>query len=222
MDMPWRRVWEYLAQHVQDDMGTPPNRLPNNHNNRFEVGAALSHLLSLPGQPGPFWCTHPPGAYPNIPQNQPPFPFASAQGQIIEALRHTDVQVNSDWPFRLFGHGSVGSQLLLGIPRVRNLRYSPALGVASVVWPFETGWAPLAGDWLPPGKRILHAEIYPSVRPAFADAIPDRGQVRAMWTWARDEDRQDQLQGRFAIPAGIQAAGDVDLEIRQEEGWILH
>jgi precorrin-8X/cobalt-precorrin-8 methylmutase len=221
-DLPWRRVWEYLAQHIHDDLNTPPGGQPSNVSNRFDVAAALNQMLAPPEQPGPFWCAHPPGAYPNVPQNQPVFPFASVEGHIIQALRHTDNQVHSDWPFRLFGNGSVGSQMLVGVPRVRKLRYSPALGAASVAWPFETGWAPPVGDWLAPGKRILYAEIYPSVAQPLPDPILDRGQVRAMWTWARDEDLQDQLQGHFAIPPGVQAGGPVDLEIRQQEGWILH
>jgi hypothetical protein len=35
---------------------------------------------------------------------------------------------------------------------------------------------------------VLHAENYPSVRDPLPDEIKDRGQVRAMWQWARDLD----------------------------------
>jgi hypothetical protein len=60
----------------------------------------------------------------------------------------------------------------------------PKLAGASAVWPFETGWAAKA-KWLPAHVLILHAEIYPSVRDSLPDEIKDRGQVRAMWQWAR-------------------------------------
>jgi hypothetical protein len=117
----------------------------------------------------------------------------------------------------------VGSQTILGIPRLYQLRHADALETVSAVWPFETGWAPSTSEgWLPEATRVIHAEIYPSVRAPLSDEIKDRGQVRAMWTWARDTDHAGQLQARFAIPAGIQPESANDRIIRQEEGWILH
>ena len=53
------------------------------------------------------------------------------------------------------------------------------------------------------------------------DTILDRGQVRAMWTWARDLDKNGQLWEQFSIPDGIQDGSNDDLIIRLEEGWIL-
>jgi hypothetical protein len=52
---------------------------------------------------------------------------------------------------------------------------------------FETGWATKA-KWLSKNVLILHAEIYPSLREPSADELKDRGQVRAIWQWARDLD----------------------------------
>ena len=94
------------------------------------------------------------------------------------------------------------------------------------MWPFETGWAPLApgsGDvpWLQPQVRIVHAEIYPSLLPPLGDAVKDRGQARALWQWARDLDRRDALVNEFMIPPRIAAGSPDDLAIRNEEGWIL-
>ena len=67
----------------------------------------------------------------------------------------------------------------------------------------------------------MHAEIYPSVRAPLTDTIKDRGQVRAMWHWARDLDARNSLINEFAIPPGIANGSAEDHIIRREEGWIL-
>src|SRR5439155_3122302 len=99
----------------------------------------------------------------------------------------------------------------------------PQFAGCSAIWPFETGWAPASGSWLDPQLRVLHAEIYPSVRDPhpLPDPIKDRGQVRAMWHWARDLDRRNSLINEFAMPAGIVSGSVEDHIIRREEGWIL-
>src|SRR5262249_9797967 len=124
-------------------------------------------------------------------------------------------------PFRLFGTGSVGSQVLTGIPRLESIRSDPRLSACSAVWPFEMGWAPATGAWLDPELRVVHAEIYPSVRSPLPDTIKDRGQVRAMWHWARDLDTTGLLVEEFASPDGIAIDSADDVLIRREEGWIL-
>ena len=90
----------------------------------------------------------------------------------------------------------------------------------SAIWPFETGWATKA-KWLPDHVSILHAEIYPSVREPSADLIKDRGQVRSMWEWARDLDRQELLWFEFARPTEIYLGSPEDIAIQLTEGWIL-
>jgi hypothetical protein len=71
------------------------------------------------------------------------------------------------------------------------------------VWPFEAGWAAKA-KWLPAHILILHAEIYPSVRDPLPDEIKDRGQVRAMWQWARDLDCDNLLWREFCRPIEVE------------------
>lgn len=159
-------------------------------------------------------------AYACVPQTQPAQPFACPAGEIAPR-RITDVRAGSDTPFRLFGTGSVGSQVLTGIPRLENFRSDPQLEACSAVWPFETGWAPPSGTWFDSDLHILHAEIYPSVQPPLPDSIKDRGQVRAMWHWARDLDARDLLVHEFGIPIGIASGSQEDVVVRSEEGWIL-
>ena len=180
------------------------------------INAAVSSSASC----GPFWCLFKAGAYACVPQKKPPQPFVCASGTIA-SLRITDKRAKSDTPFRLFGTGSVGSQVLTGIPRVESIRFDPQFIRCSAVWPFETGWAPATGLWLDSDLRVLHAEIYPSVRAPLPDFINDRGQVRAMWHWARDLDASNLLIKEFAIPPGITSGSQEDAVIRHEEGWIL-
>jgi precorrin-8X/cobalt-precorrin-8 methylmutase len=221
MEPPWRIVWRYLKKHLQDDLGTRPGRKPTNRSNRFEVANAINAAGSSPAFPGPFWCLFKPGSLPCIPQKQPAQqPFACASGAVAP-LRITDTRAKSNTPFRLFGQGSVGSQVLTGIPRLESLRFDRQFARCSAVWPFETEWASASGSWLDPELRVLHAEIYPSVRAPLSDTIKDRGQVRAMWHWVRDLDARECLVEEFAIPAGITSGSPDDLMILREEGWIL-
>lgn len=217
---PWRAVWQYLSKHIKDDLGAKPGQQPTNRSNRFEVASAINAAVSGPASAGPFWCLFKPGGYACIPQKKPAQPFVCASGTVAP-LRITDRRAKSDTPFRLFGTGSVGSQVLTGIPRLHAIRFDSQFLGCSAVWPFETGWASGTGTWLEPAVRILHAEIYPSVRAPLADVIKDRGQVRAMWHWARDLDARNSLINEFAIPPGISSGSAEDRRVRREEGWIL-
>ena len=216
---PWRIVWQYLKRHVQDDIGTKTGRQPTNHSNRFEVASAINAAVASQASSGPFWCLFKAGSYDCVPQKRPP-PLVCGSGTIAP-LRITDRRAQSDTPFRLFGTGSVGSQVLTGIPRLESIRFDPEFAGCSAVWPFETGWATIAGSWLDPELRVVHAEIYPSVRAPLRDTIKDRGQVRAMWHWAHDLDEKNLLIREFAIPSGITCGLHDDTVIRSEEGWIL-
>jgi precorrin-8X/cobalt-precorrin-8 methylmutase len=219
--LPWLMVWQYLSEQIKDDEGTARVTKPNNRSNRFEVANKINALLSPdPKVAGPFWCAWPKGAFRHIPQNEPSEAFQTAQGYVIRGLRLTDKRARSGSPFRLFGTASVGSQSLTGIARLHDLRNDAKLDAVSAVWPFETGWATKA-KWLPKHVSILHAEIYPSVRDPLPDEIKDRGQVRAMWQWARDLDRGNLLWREFCRPIEVEAGSKEDLAIQLTEGWIL-
>jgi hypothetical protein len=216
---PWRAVWMFLERHMRDDIGTAHGARPTNRSNRFEVASAINAAGSRAPSHGPFWCLFRAGSHPCIPQMRPTNVVYA--GRRIADRRITDLRADSDTPFRLFGTGSVGSQVLTGIPRLQRLRTDPSLSRCSAVWPFETGWAPERGAWLHDDVRIVHAEIYPSVRDPLPDTIKDRGQVRAMWHWARELDQSDRLVAEFAIPAGVAVGSAEDETILREEGWIL-
>jgi precorrin-8X/cobalt-precorrin-8 methylmutase len=214
-------VWQHLSEHINDKEETAPGAKPNNRSNRFELANQINALLSSdPKVAGPFWCASPEAAYRYIPQNRPSEPFQTAQGYAVKSLRSADKRARSGSPFRLFGTASVGSQSLTGIARLHQLRNDSKLSAVSAVWPFETGWATKA-KWLPNHVLILHAEIYPSVRDPMPDEIKDRGQVRAMWQWARDLDREGLLWREFCRPIEVETGSKEDLAIQLTEGWIL-
>jgi hypothetical protein len=67
---------------------------------------------------------------------------------------------------------------------------------------------------------VLNAD-YPSVRDPLPDEIQDRGQVRVMWHWARDLDRDNLLWREFCRPIDVETGSKEDLAIQLTEGWIL-
>jgi hypothetical protein len=109
---------------------------------------------------------------------------------------------------------------LTGIVRLHRLRNDRKFAAVSAVWPFETGWAAKA-KWLPAHIFVLHAEIYPSARDPLPDSIKDRGQVRAMWQWPRDLDRDNLLRREFCRSIEVETGSKEDLAIQLTEGWNL-
>jgi len=178
-------LWAWLADRIED--------VEDNTNNRFDVAEAMNRMF--PGV-GPFWGCPTARATDDLPMRG--------------SLRH-----DHGWPerrrverdlaraqpvWKLFTTGSVGSQALLGLPRLQALR--ARFGDALAVRPFETRAAP-----------IVLAEIYPSMldaevrRQQRVGEILDAAQVRVM------------AQAFAALPeASLEA---MLLEGDREEGWIL-
>ena len=214
---PWLKIWHHLNDAIEDGS--------DNRNNRFEVAADLNQLVS--SGPGPFWgCPKAKVCATLTPTHRQhfSFPYGAATGA-LERLRITERHmkgVQDTW--KLMAIGSVGGQVLVGIPRVHQLRFDPVLSAVSAVWPLETGFSldPLAGAR--PG--VLYAEIWPGIVDADAlttlveadGLIRDQGQVILMCEWAQAHDRAGSLGGFFDAPRLDPAA----LAIAEgEEGWIL-
>jgi hypothetical protein len=201
---PWRAVWDELGRLVHDDA--------MNVNDRFDVAAALNSRIT---GPGPFWGCPPSAANERLTATTKGLFSFPVNG--LARLRTTEAAmsgVQETW--KLYGAGSVGSQALLGIPRVRALRDDPVIAAVSRVWPFETGFTEQP---IPPvGPFVLHAEIWPGIVDVPADApIRDQAQVRLMCEWAARHDSAGTLGEWFAPPLDPAAAADVVAE----EGWIL-
>lgn len=178
-------VWEWLAKNVEDDA--------RNRNNRWHVAATLNEML--PGV-GPFW---------GCPEAQSsavlPAKGNARRGHGMEERREVErLLPKAQTCWKLFTTGSVGSQVLMGLPHVQALRerYGDALSVS----PFEAPDAP-----------IVLAEIYPGLIDA---AIKAR---------VRDGEILDAAQVRLVAKAfaSLEAAHLHERlrEGNQAEGWIL-
>lgn len=213
-DLPsWRKVWNELSRLIQDD--------EDNHNNRFEVAAALNARCNGSAD-GPFWGCPADCKLPTLKMKSPTqgYPYRVSSNLALERLRWTDKSVHGIQPvWKLLGSGCVGGQTLMGIPTVCKLRDDPLLAPISLVWPFETGFTSSA--FPQSGPSILHAEIWPSIAPNLRDhvsAIPDQGQVRAVVSWLRELDTSGRLCELFTQPEEL--SSETVKACVEEEGWI--
>ncbi len=184
-------------------------------NNRFAVAAALNRELGAP--PGPFWGCPRRQASADLTETKPPFAGRRfGEWRLVDRLlRARGRNIQSAW--KLYTTGSVGSQILMGLPTVDRLLGHGGQGdfaQRSRIWPFETGWdRSLDG--------IVHAEMWPSLTDHHRQTHPikDARQVLASRDWLLDLDSAGRLRSAFARPAWL---SDADARVVQaEEGWIL-
>ena len=181
-------------------------------NNRFEVAAALNRQLGAP--PGPLWGCPAGRAGPDLSDRKQPF---RARGfdewrLVDRRVRALGRNIQSAW--KLYTTGSVGSQILMGLPTLFRLLTDPELGPRSRLWPFETDWDAALG-------AIVHAEMWPSLadHQAQSHAIKDARQVLAARDWLWAEDRARALRHWLAEPAGLTPTQSKTC--LTEEGWII-
>jgi hypothetical protein len=198
---PWRAVWDEIARLIEDRA--------DNHNNRFHVGAELNRRVS--GTSFPFWgCP------------------ASSAGDFLGPRHHRghnaaeplkERRLIDEWMvgaqpcWKLAYTGSVGSQVLTGLPVVRALRDDPRWAGHARIWPFETGLG-LADD-----ARIVFAEVWPSWWKVCPKLGPpnDKAQVRTVARIFAARDRAGELAAWFSPETG---AADTR-QIVTEEAWTL-
>ncbi|MBI1249939.1 MAG: cobalamin biosynthesis protein CbiG [Alphaproteobacteria bacterium] len=202
-DPPWKSLIDYVSAEVKDK--------PTNANNRFQVGAKMNRLMS--GEAFPFWGCPARDAQTMLMTKRPREhgPEDLPEFRIAEKALRTPSSV-----WKLYYQGSVGGQALTGLPVVKRL--AGARGAAARIWPFETGWRPLAPADLD-GVECVFAEVYPSqfdVRPNPGE-VKDSAQVRTAAERFADLDAKGGL-GRLFGPDKDDARRTV---IEQEEGWIL-
>jgi precorrin-8X/cobalt-precorrin-8 methylmutase len=200
--LPWRAVWDEIARLVTDDA--------DNSNNRFDVAAVLNERIS--GGRFPFWgCP----AHPARTSLGPKHHRGHEQHGLAERRLIDEYMAGAQPCWKLLGAGSVGGQVLTGIPVVRALRDDPRWSHEVRIWPFETGLGTR-----PEGSVVL-AEVYPSLWsvPATANEPKDAAQVRTVARYFAECDRAGDLGALFA--------GDPELTREQrdcvetEEAWTL-
>lgn len=220
---PWRRTWDFLADAIDDS--------PTNANNRFDVARTLNRRIARPG-PGPFWACPPAAAGPHLTAKRPvglPKNMAcenTTSGAGLARRRLVEQRIPSAHEtWKLYTTGSVGSQTLLGIPRLAALRRHPALKNHLRIWPFETGFT---AEPLPPHQPgVVIAEVYPSLVNEQADkllatrndvTVRDQAQVLALAEHFTQLDRRSRLPALFAPPEQLSA--DESRRCINEEGWV--
>lgn len=197
----WAALWRVLAAEIDDDDA--------NRSNRFLAAGRLNGRL---GPDGARYWGHPwQHRYESLTPRRPDNNHARvAERRLVESR-----QRNAQPVWKLSGAGAVGSQALLGIPRLEQLRHAPALVGRVAIWPFETGFA----DRL--AAPLVIAEIFPSLLPlpAAATEVRDRLQVIAMAELFRAADASDRLGDLLSAPPDLTPA-ERD-SVLAEEGWIV-
>ena len=202
---PWRAMWRTLTERIEDGA--------DNANNRFEVAAALNRDTGC----RLFWGCPSTDAGRYLAINDKPVPGLVERGPGLQRFRLTERRaqqvgssIQSVW--KLAYAGSVGSQSLLGIPRLEAMRtrYGDGLGV----WPFE----PVTAASGPEAPPVVLAEIWPTVfAPDTArHPVRDAAQVLEVVSACAEADRRGEL------PRWLSSGSpDGPPEQAGEEGWIL-
>lgn len=193
----WSGLWNEWHKRIFDK--------DDNSNNRFRVATDLNRLIS--GKAGPFWGCHRSASSGYLTTSK------TSLAGLPEYRLCEPTRAHSVW--KLAYPGCVGSQALMGIPYLYKLRFDEQLEIDSCVWPFETGMNTPAAD-----KRIVHAEIYPSMSPIETGPgeIRDRAQVRELTRWFHKLDTEGRLGNYFTGP---KLTSDQYDQVKNHEGWIL-
>lgn len=192
-------LWDWLAERVEDG--------PDNANNRFAVASEINEAYD---GTGPCWGRPATWGFPDVPttatqrsgaDHPPERRLADARTQGAKTV------------WQLAYAGSVGSQVIMGLPALHRLRHDPRLAASTAIWPLETGLAL-------PDARIVIAEIYPSlIEPDPSETIRDAGQVKALVHALARADGEDRLANLFRGPPDL--SHDERQMIEREEAWIL-
>jgi precorrin-8X/cobalt-precorrin-8 methylmutase len=202
---PWRAVWEEIAARLTDR--------ENNTNNRFELAAEFNRRVSQ--RAFPFWGCPVGFAHDFL---GPKHHNGHAADALAEKRLIDTWMIGAQPCWKLAYTGSVGSQVLTGIPVVRALRDEPAWATGARIWPFETGLRPPDE-----AARMVFAEVWPSwwrkqIRGEYGPPN-DLAQVRTVAQIFAAADRSGELAAWFA--------GDPSLDdgqrqvIETEEAWTL-
>jgi precorrin-8X/cobalt-precorrin-8 methylmutase len=201
---PWRAAWNEIARLLHDD--------ERNRNNRFDIAAELNRRIS--GGLFPFWGCPQAKAGPHLGVRHH---RGHRPGELRERRLVDEFMVGAQPCWKLLGTGSVGGQILTGIPVVRALRDDPRWREVARVWPFETGLQP------PCDGSVVFAEVWPSWwdwkagrRP---DEIADAAQVRHVAGVFAARAAAGDLAPLFAGAATLSATERRRVE--SEEAWML-
>lgn len=202
----WRAIWRTLAQRVRDE--------PDNTNNRWDVAKSLNRDTGY----RLFWGCPNSQTDEYLGTRDTELPGLRERGPQPDRLRLTERRAQSvsgviQTVWKLAYAGSVGSQALLGIPRLEQMR--SRYGDRLRVWPFETV---LAGDSPAGGALVTLVEIWPSIFPTdFArHPVRDAAQVLQVVESCAAADASATMIGWLSPGIDPEKRAQVG-----EEGWIL-
>ena len=199
-------LWDWLAARIKDK--------ENNDNNRYDAAAAINKTYR--GVVGPCWGRPATWDYPTVPVKKSQRTCREPHPPERRICDRRARGAKTVW--QLAYAGSVGSQMLLGLPALARLVADPRIAGRAQVWPFETGLRV-------PGAQAAIAEVYPSLlRNALrtrreAGEILDRAQVRVNADAFARLDAGGGLAPLFEGAPGL--APDERRLIEAEEAWIL-
>ena len=198
-------VWNWLDDRIKD--------AEDNANNRYEVAETINR--AYPGI-GPCWGRPASWQHADVPTR--------ASARTRQDMHPPDHRIadrlaqGAKTVWQLAYAGSVGSQVLLGLPALKRLVGDPRIRGQAAVWPFETGLSV-------PDAPVVIAEIYPSLlrqeirQHSKQDEILDAAQVRVNAQAFAGLDQQRRLAPLFEGHPGL-TAGERET-IETEEAWIL-
>ena len=198
-------LWDWLDERVEDN--------ENNANNRFDVAEAINQ--AYPGV-GPCWGHPQDWQCPGVPERKIDCTRQDTHPPDRRIAEQRARHAKTVW--QLSGTGSVGSQVLLGLPAVKRLIDDPKLRDQVAIWPFATGLSV-------PDAPVVIAEIYPSLLKAEIDKrinpneIKDRAQVRVNAQAFARLDGRGRLAPLFKGEPGLTA--EERRIVETEEAWIL-
>ena len=199
-------LWDWLAERIED--------APNNANNRYEVAAAIN--ADYTGL-GPCWGRPGNWSFPNIPVRKSERTGQECHPSERRVADQCAEGAKTVW--QLAYAGSVGSQVLLGLPALKRLITCPSIVGRAVVWPLQTGLQ------TPKEPAVVIAEVYPSLLKREISErkregeIPDCAQVRVN---AEAFARLDAGGGLAPLFSGAPFLTPAQRQlIETEEAWIL-
>ena len=198
-------LWDWLAERIEDGA--------DNTNNRYKVAAEMNAFYC---GLGPFWGRPQTWSCPTIPQKESERTRRDAHpAERRIADRHAK---GAKTVWQLAYAGSVGSQVLVGLPALKRLLADPLIRGRGAVWPFDTGLST-------PDAPAVIAEVYPSLLKEEVaarqhdDEILDRAQVRVNAEAFARLDAGGGLAPLFAGTSSLTA--DERRVVEAEETWIF-
>ena len=198
-------LWDWLADRIED--------APDNANNRYEIATAINR--TYPGL-GPFWGRPGTWSYRAIPVRASVRTQREAHPPERRIADRRATGAKTVW--QLAYAGSVGSQMILGLPALKRLVADPRIAGRAAIWPFETGLGPSEAP-------ATIAEVYPSLLRQEVRARRREGEILDGAQVRVNAEAFARLDVRGGLAPLLAGAPDLTAAERRlvegEEAWIL-